>query len=90
MKSKNRNGRTPSGFWEGETCEYCGGPIVEKMIDLPKRIGSKYVLIKRVHAGVCKQCGTRYFAANVLKAIEELLKSRRKPKRQISMPVYFL
>jgi len=90
MKSKSRYDREPRGFWERETCEYCGGPIVEKIIDLPRRVGNKYVLIKRVHAGVCKQCGSRYFAANVLKTIEELLKSRRKPKRQISMSVYSL
>ena len=42
------------GFWDGEQCEYCNGSIVEKIIDLPRKVGGKYVLIKNVPVGVCK------------------------------------
>ncbi|MFQ6063141.1 MAG: YgiT-type zinc finger protein, partial [Methanosarcinales archaeon] len=65
------------GFWDGECCEYCNGPIVERMVELPRKVGEKYVLIKNVPAGVCKECGTRYYAANVLKTIEESIRGRR-------------
>jgi len=90
MKHKNKNNHQPKGFWENETCEYCDGQIVEKVVDLPRRLGKKYVLIKNVPVGVCQECGTRYYAANILKAIDTLIKSKRKPQRQISMPVYSL
>jgi len=58
-------------FWEGEICEYCVGAIVEKRVTLHRKVKGKYVLIESVPAGVCTQCGTRYYAANVLKMIEE-------------------
>jgi len=77
------------GFWEGERCEYCGGPIIERVVDLPRKVKGKYILIKNVPVGVCRECGTRYFAANVLKTIVENIK-RRKAKKEIPMAVYSL
>ena len=77
-------------FWEGETCEYCGGEIVEKRVTLHRKVKGNYVLIENVPAGVCKECGTRYFAANVLKTIEESVRGRRQVEREILVPVYAL
>jgi YgiT-type zinc finger domain-containing protein len=77
-------------FWEGERCEYCDGLIVEKKLDLPRKVKGKYVLIENVPTGVCTECGTRYYAANVLKTIEETLRGRRKAEREVSVPVYSL
>jgi len=79
-----------TGFWKEEHCEYCDGSIVEKTIDLPRKIGKGYVLIKNVPAGVCKGCGTRYFSANVLKTIEETIRRRRKADGEICIKVYSL
>lgn len=78
------------GFWDGEQCEYCNGPIVEKIMDLPRKVGKRYVLIKNVPVGVCKKCGTKYFAANVLKTIESSIRGRRKAVNEIPMAVYSL
>jgi len=58
-------------FWEGETCEHCGGAIVEKRVTLHRPRLEGYAIIENVPAGVCTECGTRYFAANVLKMVEE-------------------
>lgn len=79
-----------SKFWEGESCEYCGGPIAEKRVDLSRKIKNRYVLIERVPAGVCTECGTRYYSANILKTIEETVRGRRKAKREMVVPVYSL
>ena len=78
------------GFWEGECCEYCDGLIVEKKVDLYRKVKGKPVLIENVHAGVCTECGTRYYAANVLKTIEETIRGRRKAEREVLVPVYSL
>jgi YgiT-type zinc finger domain-containing protein len=75
-------------FWEGETCEYCGGDIVEKRVTLHRKVRGNYVLIEDVPAGVCKQCGTRYYTANVLKTIEENIRGRLKADREIVVSVY--
>lgn len=76
------------GFWEGERCEYCDGVIIEKNVDLSRKVKGKYVLIEKVPAGVCTECGTRYYAANVLKTIEETIRGRRKAEREVLVPVY--
>lgn len=77
-------------FWENETCEHCGGPIAEKLVTLHHRVRGGYVQIEKVPAGVCRECGTRYYAANVLKTIQESIRGRRKADREVCMPVYSL
>jgi YgiT-type zinc finger domain-containing protein len=86
MKGAN----TMMGFWNGERCEYCSGTIVERTVDLPRKVGEKYVLIRNVPAGVCRKCGTRYYTANVLKTIEAVVHGRKKVEREIPMAVYSL
>ena len=78
------------GFWEGERCEYCGGLIIEKIVDVSRKFKGKHVLVENVSAGVCTECGTRYYAANVLKTIEEVIRGRRKAEREVLVPVYSL
>lgn len=75
-------------FWEGETCEYCGGHIVEKRVTLHRKSHGHYVLIENVPAGMCLQCGARYFAANVLKTIDANIGGRRPAEREELVPVY--
>jgi len=77
-------------FWEGETCEYCNGAIVEKRVTLHRKMKGNYVLIENVPAGVCTECGTRYYAANVLKMIEESVRGKRRVEREVIVPVYAL
>jgi YgiT-type zinc finger domain-containing protein len=64
--------------------------IVEKHVTLHRKVKGNYVLIENVPAGVCKECGTRYFAANVLKTIEESVRGRRQAEREVLVPVYAL
>jgi len=78
------------GFWDGETCEYCGGAIKEKRVTLHRKVNGHYVLIENVPAGVCTECGARYYAANVLKMIEESIHNRRAAEREEVVPVYSL
>jgi YgiT-type zinc finger domain-containing protein len=75
-------------FWQGETCEYCGGQIIEKRVTLHRKVKGNYALIENVPAGVCTECGTRYFAANVLKTIEESVHGRKRAAREVVVPVY--
>jgi len=77
-------------FWESETCEYCGGSIVEKRVTLHRKVKGKYVIVENVPAGVCTECGTRYFAGNVLKAVEESIRGRRQATGEVLVPVYTL
>ena len=78
----------PANFWQDETCEFCGGRIVEKRVTLHRTVKGEYVLIENVPAGVCTECGTRYFAANVLKIVEEDIHGKRSAERKVVVPVY--
>ena len=77
-----------TGFWDGEVCEYCGGPIIEKVVTVHRQVNGNYLLFEGVPAGVCKECGTRYYAANVLKRIEESVRGGRQATREVLVPVY--
>ncbi len=83
LKMKNNR----AGFWKNETCEYCGGGIVEKRVDFPKKAGSSYVIFKSVPAGVCSECGVKYFSANTLKIIEQKAKRKKDAKKVLQVPV---
>lgn len=77
-----------TAFWDGETCEYCGGAIVEKHVTLHRKVKGEYVLIEDVPAGVCTECGMRYYAANVLKTVEANIQGRIPAVREVKVPVY--
>lgn len=77
-------------FWAKERCEYCNGILRERKTDLARKIKGHYVVIENVPTGVCTKCGSRYYAANVLKTIQETLRGRRKAKREVHVPVYSL
>jgi len=77
-------------FWTGERCEYCNGLIREKKVTVSRQADGDYVIFENVLAGVCVECGTRYYSANVLKAIEETLRRRPEAKRELRVPVYSL
>lgn len=83
----NKNNFT-TGFWEGEVCEYCGGPIIDKHVTIHRTSEGNYFLFEHVPAGVCKECGTRYYAANILKRIEERIHGQQEAERNILVPVY--
>jgi YgiT-type zinc finger domain-containing protein len=77
-------------FWDGERCEYCGEVIVEKYVTLHRKVNGRYVIIENVPAGVCTTCGARYYAANVLKMIENSIYGKRQAVREMIVPVYAL
>ena len=75
-------------FWHGEECEYCDGPIIDKQVTLHRKCDQAYFLFENVPVGVCKECGTRYYAGNILKRIEESIRGRHKAEREVLIPIY--
>ena len=88
-----RKSAPPSAFWKDEPCQYCNGPIHEKKTGLSRKVKGKHILIENVPTGVCTECGTRYYSANVLKTIparRDATAGCRKATRELRGPVYFL
>jgi YgiT-type zinc finger domain-containing protein len=78
------------GFWDSETCEHCGGSIEEQLVTIHRQVADRYVIVEDVPAGVCTQCGARFFSANVLKSVEVAIGGRVAPLREVAVPIYSL
>ena len=70
-----------------ETCEYCEGKLIPKVVTITHRWKGKLVVIENVPVLVCQLCGERYFDAKVLKRIERIARSKSTPSRFIQVPV---
>ena len=67
-------------------CYFCGGEVVEKVIELEYRWKGRLYLIEGVPVGVCQQCGEKYFTAQVSEAIDRVVEAKE-IKRIVSIPV---
>lgn len=53
-------------------CYFCRGKVESAKVDVDFRWGRRLKVIRGVPAGVCRQCGERYFDAAVYKEMEKL------------------
>ena len=68
-------------------CYFCKGRVVEEKVNVDFRWGRKLKVIENVPAGVCQQCGEKYFQSAVYKAMEKLAASRAKPAAHLTVDV---
>jgi YgiT-type zinc finger domain-containing protein len=68
-------------------CYFCKSKVVETKTQVDFRWGRKLKVLKNVPARVCQQCGEKYFAASVYKAMEKLVTGRVKPSSRLSVDV---
>jgi len=70
-----------------DACSYCGGRVQNRLVTKTCWWGEQLIaLVENVPAGVCEQCGERYYKADVLKQIEVLLQER-KEFRRVELPL---
>lgn len=71
-----------------DDCSYCGGRVTRRYVQKPCWWGEQLIaIIDQVPAGVCEQCGERYYEAKVLKTIEGLLKRKKAFRAQVKIPM---
>jgi YgiT-type zinc finger domain-containing protein len=69
-------------------CHFCGGEVVEKRITVDYRWGENLIaIIEDVPTGICQVCGEQYFKAEIVKEMERLVCSKKKPKKIIEVPL---
>ena len=68
-------------------CYFCKGQVIQERVQVDFRWGQKLKVIENVPAGVCQQCGEKYFEAAVYKAMEKLAVSRAKPIARLTVDV---
>jgi YgiT-type zinc finger domain-containing protein len=71
-------------------CSYCGGEVMERIIDYDYRRETHLMVVSNVPAGVCGQCGEKYFKPDVLKRMDVvyhgIFELNEKPHRTLSSP----
>jgi YgiT-type zinc finger domain-containing protein len=68
-------------------CYFCKGRVDQQKVRVDFRWGRKLKVIENVPAGVCQQCGEKYFQFAVYKTMEKLAASRAKPAARLTVDV---
>ncbi len=71
-------------------CSFCGGEVEEKRIDYDYRRKAKLLIMRNVPAGVCRQCGEKYFKPDVLKRMDQsyhdIFERHETPEKMLEVP----
>lgn len=71
-------------------CTFCGGEVEERQIEYDYRRLGRLLVISNVSAGVCRQCGEKYFKPEVLKrmdqAYHDVFDRHQEPERVLEIP----
>ena len=67
-------------------CSYCGGVVKTGKAKVDFWRKDQLYLFENVPAGVCQQCGEKFFTAKVAKTMESAVQKNRW-KRHIQIPV---
>lgn len=71
-------------------CDVCGTSMVEKIIQQDFWIKDKLIVIEKIPAGVCPQCGEKIVNAEVGEHIAELLKDTDRINKAPTIAVPFI
>jgi YgiT-type zinc finger domain-containing protein len=68
-------------------CEFCGGDTKIRRVKRQHWLNKKLYIVENVEAEVCIECGERYFHAQTLDAIDEMLSADHAVKETLSVEV---
>jgi YgiT-type zinc finger domain-containing protein len=72
----------------GSRCEYCYGTIQAKTLEREAfKHKDGFVILENVTVGVCDNCGSRYYHADVLHAVHDVATGVRASKGNLNVPV---
>jgi YgiT-type zinc finger domain-containing protein len=69
-------------------CSICGGPTVKKKVTFSQEVNGVLEVVENVPAEVFTQCGDQLFDPKTVRALEKILRSKRKPTKTINVPVF--
>jgi len=75
----------------GYKCEYCEGTVRPKKVRREAfKHKSGFVILEDVIIGVCDLCGTRYYSADILHAVNDIATGARPFEKTEEIPVAHL
>jgi YgiT-type zinc finger domain-containing protein len=74
---------------EKNVCDYCHSelPLSERHVTVYRKHKGQVFVLENVPARVCQSCGERYFAADVVQAMEKLMSQPEAQTRTMTVPV---
>jgi YgiT-type zinc finger domain-containing protein len=69
------------------SCYFCKGKVVEQVTSVDFWWGNDLKIIENVPAGICQQCGEKYFSPEVYKGMERLAKGTNQAVSHLSVDV---
>lgn len=75
----------------GYKCEYCEGTVRPKKVKREAfKHKTRFVILEEVIIGVCDLCGTRYYSADILHAVNDIATGTRPFDKTEEIPVAHL
>ncbi len=72
----------------GYQCEYCEGTVCSKKVEREAFKHKKgFIILEDVVIGVCDLCGTRYYSADILHAVNAIANGTKPFERMEKIPV---
>jgi YgiT-type zinc finger domain-containing protein len=68
-------------------CIYCGGEVLESLEKVDYRHHGQLFILENVPTGVCRQCGERFYTAEVAKRMEEAVQKTDSAYETLAVPV---
>jgi YgiT-type zinc finger domain-containing protein len=72
------------------SCLLCGGNMEKKLVNLDLWVNNSLIVIESVPTEACISCGEETFDPEVSKQIDRIAKTRKNPKKKITIPVFSL
>ena len=76
------------GKHESSQCALCGGSFFSGLATLPFLVDERVVVVRRVPAEICHECGEAYMNGAVVDVIEALLDSLEQLSAEVSVISY--
>jgi YgiT-type zinc finger domain-containing protein len=70
-----------------DSCEYCGGQVAEKKIQVDHRWKGHLIVVEKVPVGICARCGERYYDGTVLRRLNLMAQGKVASVGHIRVPV---
>ncbi len=71
-----------------DRCYFCGGRLENDLVTVPFMVGRDVVIVKKVPASVCTQCGEPILNSEVAVNVDQLLKQAYQSGFEVSVVSY--
>lgn len=68
-------------------CYHCGGKVVEKKVEWDYRRKDCHLIFRDVPAGVCLQCGEKFFRPEISRQMDQAYQSGETVRLHVKIPV---